>query len=354
MVYGHTVSALLAAEYRVGPWHDAWIFQRGLTSALFLLLSGFAFSIATTRHWPAHTALTPTVWRRVRRFGLFIVLGYALHFPAKSLAELAATTADGWKAFFAVDVLQLIGVTFIAVQALVLLVRRRRIFSVAVFALAALVLAMSPWAWGTDWTGRVPLPVASYLTSATGSLFPVFPWAAYVLIGTGTGQLYARWGAGHLAPFANRVMLAPGAALVAAVLTAHATGKPLFGAGPWDWLPTEVLTRTGACLLLLGAVAHASRLMDRLPHVFSALAQESLLVYVVHLCIVYGSIWNPGLHSFYGEALPLSASVLAGIALVAAMVGLAWQWNTLKHARPHTAHRLSLAIGASLMVLLVT
>ena len=88
MVYGHTISALLAPEYRTGAWYDAWVFQRGLTSSLFLLLSGFAFSIATTRHWAQHLRVSPAVVKRLRRFALFVVLGYALHFPAGSVAGL--------------------------------------------------------------------------------------------------------------------------------------------------------------------------------------------------------------------------------------------------------------------------
>ena len=49
MLYGHTASALLAPQYQVGRWFDVWQFQRGLTSSLFLLLGGFAFSLATSR-----------------------------------------------------------------------------------------------------------------------------------------------------------------------------------------------------------------------------------------------------------------------------------------------------------------
>ena len=51
MLYGHTASALLAPDYQVGAWFRAWQFQRGLTSSLFLMLGGFAFSVATSRHW---------------------------------------------------------------------------------------------------------------------------------------------------------------------------------------------------------------------------------------------------------------------------------------------------------------
>src|SRR4051795_11431898 len=68
MLYGHAVDALLAPAYRSGQLFDLWQFQRGLTSALFLLLSGFAFSVATTRHWALHVSLSSSVLKRIRRF----------------------------------------------------------------------------------------------------------------------------------------------------------------------------------------------------------------------------------------------------------------------------------------------
>src|SRR5215510_13550273 len=120
MLYGHTVAALLAPRYQVGTWFDIWVFQRGLTSCLFLLLSGFAFSIATSKHWSVHGRLSPALFKRTRRFALFIVLGYALHFPVARFADLGSATSDRWQSFLLVDVLQLIGVTFLLVQITVL------------------------------------------------------------------------------------------------------------------------------------------------------------------------------------------------------------------------------------------
>lgn len=350
MVYGHATSALLATHYRTGAWYDAWLFQRGLTSALFLLLSGFAFSVATARHWPVHLRVSSAVVRRVRRFALFVVLGYALHFPVPDVTALARATDAQWQSFLAVDVLQLIGVTFLLVQALVMLFRSRRLFTVMAFALAAAVTLWTPAAWSIDWQQRLPLSVASYLSPSSGSLFPLFPTAAYVLIGAGIGQLYARWGAAHLASFATWAMLVPGAALLALTLFARTLPFQIFGNSEWNWVPDLVFLRTGACLLLLGLVAHGSRYIAHLPHVFGAVAQESLLVYFIHLCIVYGSTWNPGLSQVYGEALSAGPTGLIALALVAAMTVAAWQWNVLKHARPHVARRLSYATGIALVL----
>jgi hypothetical protein len=265
MVYGHTVSALLAPQYRVGRWFDVWVFQRGLTSCLFLLLSGFAFSLATTRHWPTHTKLSPAVFKRARRFSLFIALGYALHFPVYRMSELARVSDERWRSFLAVDVLQLIGVAFLGVQLLVLLVRSRRVFMAVSFLLAMAVIAVTPATWSADWTRSLALPLAAYLS----------------------------------------------------------------------------------------VVAHASRFIGQLPHVFGAVAQESLVIYFVHLCIVYGSIWNVGLAHFYGEALDPLPTVGVVIALVAAMTLLAWHWNRLKHVRPRSARWVSVAAGVLLAAMLI-
>jgi uncharacterized membrane protein len=346
MVYGHTVSALLGAEYRAGPWFDAWTFQRGLTSSLFMLLAGFAFSIATTRHWSTHMQLSAALWKRLRRFGLFILLGYALHFPVSRLWHLYGTSEERWRSLLQVDVLQLIGVTFIAVQLLVLTVRSRRAFMAAALLLAAAIVAATPAVWSIDWERRLPFAIAAYLMPPPASQFPLFPWAAFVLIGAGTGQIYARWGAGHLSAFANGFIMT-GAALAAITLL------PLFGKDPLGWVPLLVVLRTGICLVLLGLIAHASRFITRLPHVFGAVAQESLLIYFIHLCIVYGSVWNMGLAQLWGETLSPAATALVVAAMLAAMIVLAWQWNRLKHVTPQTARRVSIAAGVLLVGMLL-
>src|SRR5687767_8658769 len=176
MLYGHTTSALLAPEYQVGRWFDIWLFQRGLTSSLFLLLGGFAFSIATSRHWSSHLGWSPALVKRLRRFSLYLLLGYALHLPGSQFADLWTANDTKWRAFLAVDVLQLIGVSFIAIQLLVLVSRSRRVFMIAVLTLSAAAVFATPAVWMIDWTQRVPPSVAAYFSQAGGSQFPLFPW----------------------------------------------------------------------------------------------------------------------------------------------------------------------------------
>lgn len=341
MVAGHTSSALLAPSYQSGRWFEIWTFQRGLTSALFLLLAGFAFSIATTRHWATYLTLSPQVLKRAQRFAMFVVLGYALHLPTRPIWKIATVSEPQWRALFAVDVLQLIGMTLLIVQALVLLSRSRRVFMTVSFAIATAMIAASSFMWRTDWTRVMPVPLAAYLSPGHGSLFPLFPWTAYVLIGAATGQVYARWGAANMGAFARWGMLLPGAALLV-------LGKAVL----WS-IPSDVALRTGSCFLVMGCVALLSQRISQLPRAFGAVAQESLVVYFVHLCIVYGSVWNPGLSQFYGGRMSPPVTLVFVVGVVVPMIALAWYWNRLKHARPGAARWVSVAAGAVLGGLLL-
>ena len=349
MLYGHTVSALLAPQYRTGVWFDVWTFQRGLTSSLFLLLSGFAFSIATGRHWSLHLHLSAAAVRRLRRFGLFILLGYALHIPVARFVHLPSVGEAQWRSFLAVDVLQLIGVTFVGVQFLVVLTRSRVVFTAVSIGLAAAIVLATPFMWNVDWTQHLPVWLASYVGISTGSLFPVFPWSAFVLIGAALGQFYARWGASHLGLYATRVLLMPGLVLLGTALVARAVWAEL----AWTMVPLDVQTRTGACLIVLAVIAYASRRISHLPHLFGAVAQETLLIYFVHLCVVYGSIWNRGLAQIYGETLAPAPTVAWVLALLASMTLLAVYWNSWKHTRPRVTRWVTVATGAVLLARLL-
>jgi uncharacterized membrane protein len=353
MMYGHTVAALLAPQYQQGTWYDVWQFQRGLTSSLFLLLGGFAFSLATRRHWVPQADTRMAVVKRVRRFALFVLLGYSLHLPVYRLLDLPLATPENWQSFQNVDVLQLVGVTLIVLQLLALVSRSRRVFMALSFGLAAVVVLLTAPALRIDWTARVSSWVAPYLSTATGSLFPLLPWSAFVLTGAGLGQIYSRWGAAHLSAFARWVLLVPGVVLLGLAFVSQVLPYPQFHGSPFAWPPTEFAVRTGPCLIIMGAIALLSHRIQHLPRLFGAIAQESLLVYFVHLCIVYGSAWNNGLYKWYAVSLGPVATLAAVVFVVVSMSGLALVWNHVKRTRPRTAKKIAWGTGIVLFVWLV-
>jgi len=350
MLYGHTVSALMAPGYQRGTWFEVWNFQRGLTSSLFLLLSGFAFSIATSKRWTSHQSFSPAVFKRTRRFVLFLLLGYAIHFPVPRFSMLTTLTEEQWRSFTQVDVLQLIGATFLIVQALVFVVKSRRMFTIAVCVLAALVPALTHPIWVIDWWQILPGWLAAYLSPARGSLFPLFPWATYVLFGAGLGQIYVGWGAARLSSYAMYALLVPGVVLSALGWGLSQIEDAPWGPDAWNFLPIQLAIRIGASLVIFAAIARASQRVTRLPRFFAAVAQETLLIYFVHLMIVYGSIWNSGLAVWYAASLGPMATLLCVLFVLVSMAALGWYWHWLKHAHP-TLARWTMAGVAALLVI---
>jgi uncharacterized membrane protein len=350
MIQGHAIDALLAPAFRQGALYDSWLFLRGLTSCLFLTLSGFAFSIATIRHWAAHTTWGRGPLRRVRRFGFFVLLGYGLHYPVSHAWQLAAIDTALWRYFLQVDVLQTIGVSLMLLQLLVLLAGTPRRFGVICLGLATAIVLATPIVWRVEWTRWLPLLLAAYLSPATGSIFPLFPWTAFLLLGAALGQLYAHWGAAHLGRFENRVLIAGGAlAVVTGVLLAELPYQPLGPVDFWKNSPNLFLIRAGSVLLILGGVAHLSRWVASVPHLVGALAQESLTIYFLHLCVLYGSPWNVGLRQWFGTTLSPPSVLVVIVLVVVAMTLVASAWNSTKHARRETA-RLTRWVAAAILV----
>jgi hypothetical protein len=93
--------------------------------------------------------------------------------------------------------------------------------------------------------------------------------------------------------------------------------------------------------------------VNNLPHVFGAVAQESLVIYFIHLCIVYGSVWNQGLVQLIGVTLRPIQTLPIVLALVGSMVLFAWYWNWFKHHRPRVARYVMIAVAVTLIARLL-
>jgi len=338
MVQGHTIEALLAVEYRATAAFHVWSFARGVTSCLFFFLAGFAFVLATYTGAGKRRA-SATRLQRVRRLTLFLLVGYALHLPTPSVSGLTTLTGQQWNAFLAVDALQCLAVMLGVLQVLALATRTSKGLLLLTLPLAVTVVLMTPAMWRVDWTIVLPSPIAAYLTSGSGSLFPLFPWGAYILSGAAIGAVYVS--TTHPARIATRVLGATGLALLlGSVVGAAAPWEPFGSTAYWSTSPNQFLLRAGLVCCSVAVLAYASRGLSRLPWALDALARHSLVVYAVHLCVIYGSAWNHGLRHWYGNALSPVRAVVVVIVMWGVMIGLAYCWHSrIRHLRP--AHAIT-------------
>jgi hypothetical protein len=111
----------------------------------------------------------------------------------------------------------------------------------------------------------------------------------------------------------------------------------------WRSSPAVFLVRGGAVLLVLGTIAGVSRRATGSPALVRALAAESLLVYVVHVAVLYGSRWNTGLGRVLGPLEP-AATFAWIVGLLAGSFVLAWAWHRAKLDTPVAATIVRLGV----------
>lgn len=333
MVQGHTLDVLLTPSSQFTPWYNYWVFCRGFTAPMFMALSGFGFALATLRHWENHLQLGPAVAKRLRRFAFFVILGYSMRIPVHSLRELRWAGPGAWQWFLQVDVLQTIGFTLIALQLLVMLLRTPRRLAMVTGVLALLVAFTAPLAWNSEALNSLPLGVKSALLGTTGSLFPLLPWSAYIFLGATCGVAYVRLGNSEVAWLRRAIPC--GLLLIAAGVALEHVSLRLYGpANFWPTSPHLFIARVGFVAALLGVFTFVERLLPIAPRTMQSLAEESLLVYFIHVVLLYGSNWNPGVKQYVGGTMTFAPAYLVVIALVAVMLTLALYWNRAKKNYP--------------------
>lgn len=337
MLQGHTLEAFVAPsamDWSTLHWRW-WGEVRGLTAPLFLLVSGAATVIATRRdeegRVPGRLYL-----HRIRTALMVLAIGYLMVFPAARIADLRWVSAEGWRTFLQVNILQLNGITLLLLTGLMALTRNARSHALWSLALGFLILLAAPLATAPDWFSRLPEGLAAYLSFTHGSLFPLFPAGGFMFLGVGLGTLLRE------APEDQRLgwfrLAALGAGLVAVALSLaaeHIPGDllPVHDAYKAGWASS--FHRLGFSLLVLGALATLAEAWPSLIQALAPFGRKSLAVYVVHLALIYGTPWTPGL---MGQPLHALSAVqgLGMIPLVAtATFGLVILWDRIRnHSEP--------------------
>lgn len=327
MIQGHTLDVLLATQYRRGFAFDAWLFLRGLTAPTFLLLCGLSFGVSTMRRWESYRCFSKPFLRRFGRFLFLVLLGYVMHLPARSPAGFQSLDRAAWQSWFQVDVLQCVGITLALLQWLVFVSGKPKRFAVAAISLSTCIVLLTPFAWRIDWSEQIPVAVRAYFTSRVGSLFPLLPWSAYIFSGASIGVLFSLRPRSSLSVASAFARL--GLVLVMAGIFLESVPLSLYANLEfWRTSPNLFLIRLGCVFILLTVTAYISQRILLPLRALRSLSRRSLAVYLVHVSILYGSNWTPGLRQWIGPTLGL-LSTLGWIAMLLfsmMLFGLALDW----------------------------
>jgi hypothetical protein len=323
MVQGHTFDSLLTLEARAEALYRLQVILHGSTAPGFLFASGFVVGL------PRAPLAFRASLRRARRILFVLVVGYAIHLPYFSFWKTLQASPAEKAALFACDALQVIAVSQLLVLVLQWVFGTRWTWIAG--SLALVVLTSGPWIWAAHLAARMEPFLAAYLDNTSGSHFPFFPFAAFVLAGTVAGSALGR----QDEAVRRRRGLIFGAGLV---LAGIALSVPLEGVVDfWTVSPAYALIRLGGLLLLLLAVEWTARRGFALVRPLALLGHETLLVFVFHLYLLFGGAMGPGPLTGWGGRLGFGSTSVALVAMLPVLLAVAWAWHQAKVRRPHEA-----------------
>jgi uncharacterized membrane protein len=197
--------------------------------------------------------------------------------------------------------------------------------------------------------------LAGYLNGKSQSLFPLFPWLGFLMFGAVTAFAFKKArGLGKDKEYFTRLSMIGAALLVAGSLLielpSHFTGvsisvraNPLFFA-----------SRLGIVFLLLTACwLYAERRKTERSFVLDV-SKESLLVYTLHLLVIYGEYWNgKSLDHWYGGAFSVSQCIIGTLGLMLAMIIIAKVWSRIKQTSMPWARYISYATGILVLIVFI-
>ena len=106
----------------------------------------------------------------------------------------------------------------------------------------------------------------------------------------------------------------------------------------WGPSPAYVFVRLGGLLLLLRAGRGGGR-MAGCPAIraLALLGHETLLVYVLHLTLLFGGVFGPSPLTAWHGTLGFAGATAVVLLMIPVLLAAAWLWRTAKHRAPHEA-----------------
>jgi uncharacterized membrane protein len=354
MVETHVVNAYLPLALKKGYGFFFWLaFLNGLVAPTFLFATGFSLILQSRHQWENWLHLRRPFWIQMRRIGFITLVAYYTHLQWFGVRWYLRSWNDArmWNRTFQSDILQCIVVSLLVLLAIILLIRNRKLLPWVTGILALGIALATPWMWTFDFREKLPLPIALLLNPHHGvSIFPIFPWMSCVLAGAFAAHFFMKTAdSGKIAKYMQTTAIL-GAGMIAAGLLLRTVPYTLPGVVDfYTTSPLYLMIRLGSVLLIC-VVLYNYEASAKWMHPIQLAGQESLLVYGVHLWIIYACLRGKILGPIIGKQFGYLGCFIISITLIALMLYLAKHWHALKKRYPRQI-RLSQAGIVIVMVI---
>ncbi len=361
MIETHVVNATLAPELTSAAWFQWVKFVNGLVAPSFLFASGLAYAVTTRRKIGDYLSFGPPLFKQIRRLLFVVMIGYLMHLPKFNFLQIINETTEGdWRTFFQADVLQCIGVSLLLIQGLLLVLKEERRLYFTVLGLSVVIIFVTPVMWGIDFHQILPWWIAGYMNGIHFKHFPgfpLFPWVAFLFAGAVFGYFYLKSrdssasGSRYSEPvMMRRSLLVAPLMLGFAVLIEPVAARLYPVYDYWLFSPTFVLLRLAIVIVLCALMFFYERRFGVSGRsAVTLIGRESLLVYAVHLFLIYGNFGPFNFSKSVRQSFGYVEAAVASVILIVLMYGLALFWDHLRKQQFVWKRRVELVVLVSFL-----
>ncbi len=310
MLQGHVFHSYAGKEWRQGSVYILSQFVGGMPPAIFLFLTGVTLAFLMDSCERKALSLTARWTVALRRAGYLMALAYLFRLQL----WISGYPNSPWTDLVKVDILNCMGLSIALFSMVSVFTTADRVRLAAVLGIA--VAALSPLVSAVDWNGAPGL-VKLYLAPDV-NFFSFFPWASFLAFGLAFGSLL------RIVKEDNSERLMHWIALLGFAMI---LGGQFFGGIPYSiyaksefWLdsPSLIFIKLGVILVATSGAFVWNRFVirDRW-NWLRQMGQTSLLIYWVHIELVYGRwLW------FWKEALSIGQAAVVAVGVILLMLGL--------------------------------
>ncbi|HWB99072.1 MAG TPA: heparan-alpha-glucosaminide N-acetyltransferase domain-containing protein [Bryobacteraceae bacterium] len=299
-------------------------FVGGMAAVLFLFLAGVTFAFQMER-LDRHGAPPLARLRSMLRRGGYI-LGIALLFRISN--SIFTIPFPPFQTLLKVDILNCMALAMLVFALLALTPAGSRARLSALLGLAVAVAA--PLVSAAD-SESIPWLVREYLVPGR-SRFAFFPWASYLAFGLAAGTTLRRLAPGRVETSLQWSLIAGFGLILVGQYFSNIPYSLYAKSQFWLDSPSLIIIRLGIILVILaGAYLWTEYVAGTGWSFVQSLGKTSLLVYWVHVILVYGWLlrhWKKAL------TIPQTSAVTMGIVGLMVLLSVAWlRWKARRRPR---------------------
>ena len=183
MIFAHVLDATLSPEFKKDNLYRLMNFINGFVAPAFLFAAGASFTIIITKRKNDIINFQKPFFKQLWRVIQLLAIGYFLHLPYKTLNQMnTIITRDEYINFVRSDILHVIAFGLLISLIVLIIFRKEKRFYLVIFIISLLTISLTPLFRNITFGDNLPIEIATFMNKQYNSIFPLFPWLAYLFI----------------------------------------------------------------------------------------------------------------------------------------------------------------------------